>query len=96
MEAWRAFPVADLDPAFYAQGLAERLAPLEVVLAELGRLRAKPDEEDVLLHARIPDDWEGLEVTEKREIVRAAIEKVTVLKAGATVPLDQRVRIIFR
>ena len=34
--------VADLDPAFYAQGLAERLAPLEAVLAELGRLRAQP------------------------------------------------------
>jgi hypothetical protein len=35
-------------------------------------------------------------VGERREIVRAAIEKITVLKAAATVPLDQRVRIVFR
>jgi DNA invertase Pin-like site-specific DNA recombinase len=96
VDAWRVLPVADLDPTFYAQGLADRLAPLEAVLAELGRLRAKPDAEGVLLHARIPDDWDSLEVAEKREIARAAIEKVTVLKAGAAVPLDQRVRIVFR
>jgi hypothetical protein len=43
-----------------------------------------------------PDDWDSLEVAEKREIARAAIEKVTVLEAGAAVPLDQRVRIVFR
>ncbi len=96
VDAWRALPVADLDPTFYAQGLADRLAPLEAVLAELGRLRAEPDSTNALLHARIPDDWDSLEVPEKREIVRAAIEKVTVLKAGAAVPLDQRVRIVFR
>jgi DNA invertase Pin-like site-specific DNA recombinase len=94
VEAWRALPVADLDPAFYAQGLAERLAPLDDVLAELGRLRAQP--EAGVLRARIPDDWDTLDVSERREIVRAAIEKVVVLKAGAGVPLDQRVRIVFR
>jgi hypothetical protein len=95
VDAWRALPVADLDPTFYAQGLADRLAPLEAVLAELGGLRAEPAD-GVLLHARIPDDWDSLDVAERREIVRAAIEKVTVLRAGAAVPLDQRVRIAFR
>jgi hypothetical protein len=96
VDAWRALPVADLDPTFYAQGLADRLAPLDAVLAEMGRLRAEPDSKRTLLHARIPDDWDSLEVAEKREIVHAAIEKVTVLKAGAAVPLEQRVRIVFR
>jgi DNA invertase Pin-like site-specific DNA recombinase len=95
VEAWRTMPVADLDPAFYAQGLADRLAPLDAVLAQLGRLRAAPETADVL-HARIPDDWDGLSVPERREIVRAAIETITVLKAGAAVPLEQRVRIVFR
>jgi DNA invertase Pin-like site-specific DNA recombinase len=95
VDAWRALPVADLDPTFYAQGLADRLEPLEAVLAELGRLRAQPDTTGVL-HASIPDDWDTFDVTERREIIRAAIEKIVVLKAGATVPLEQRVRIVFR
>jgi site-specific DNA recombinase len=94
VEAWRVLPVADLDPTFYAQGLADRLEPLEVVLEELGRQRAQPDTPGVL-HASVPDDWDSLDVAERREIVRAAIEKVTVLKAGAAVPLEQRVRIVF-
>ena len=29
LEAWRRLPIADLDPAFYAEGLRERLEPLE-------------------------------------------------------------------
>ena len=82
--------------AVRGESLADRLAPLEEVLAELGRIRAEPDSEGVRLHARIPDDWDSLEVAEKREIVRAAVEKVTVLKASAAVPLDHRVRIDFR
>ena len=93
--AWRALPVADLDPSFYAQGLADRLMPLEAVLVELGRMRAQPEKEGVL-HASVPDDWDDFDVAERREIVRAAIERVTVLKAGAAVPLERRVRIIFR
>jgi DNA invertase Pin-like site-specific DNA recombinase len=95
VDAWRGLPVADLDPAFYAQGLADRLAPLEAVLVELGRLRAQPEGQGVL-RARIPDDWDSLDVAERREIARAAIEKVTVLRGGAAVPLEERVRIVFR
>ena len=49
-----------------------------------------------VLHASVPDDWDSLDVAERREIVRAAIERITVLKAGAAVPLEQRVRITFR
>ena len=66
------------------------------MLAELGRLRAQPADPTAVLHARIPDDWDNLDVAERREIVRAAIEQITVLKAAATVPLEQRVRIVVR
>jgi DNA invertase Pin-like site-specific DNA recombinase len=94
VDAWRSMPVADIDPAFYAQGLSDRLAPLDETLTEIGRLRASQNRQPGhVLTATVPDDWQDLDLPERREIVRAAIESVTVLKAAATVALEQRVRV---
>ena len=93
VDAWRSMPVADIDPAFYAQGLTERLAPLEQTLVEVGRLRAQPEQQSRLLSASVPGDWDDLETSEQREVVRAAIDSIVVLKASATTPLEKRVRI---
>jgi Recombinase/Recombinase zinc beta ribbon domain len=92
VEAWRRMPVADIDPRFFAEGLRERVEPLEETLARIGELRSKSP--GVTLSATIPDGWSTLDVVERRRIVRAAVSRIVATKAGLRVPLDDRVEIV--
>jgi len=94
VNAWRALPVADLDPLFFTAGLSDRLEPLNDTLAQIGQLRALPETSDVLT-ASLPEDWGTLTIDERRRVARAALSQVTVLQAAANVPLEQRVNIRF-
>lgn len=96
VEAWRRVPVADLDPAFYAAGLRERLQPLEDTLARIGAIRARGDARaSGVITAALPDDWDQLDVDARRAVAREALERVVVLRGGPAVPLGERVSVIF-
>ncbi len=96
VEAWRRMPVADLDPVFYSDGLRERLRPLEDTLARIGEIRASAGTRAKgLITAALPDDWNQLDADARRVVAREALARVVVLRGGASVPLDERISVVF-
>ena len=89
-------PVADLDPVFYSDGLRERLRPLEDTLARIGEIRASAGTRAKgLITAALPDDWNQLDADARRVVAREALARVVVLRGGASVPLDERISVVF-
>jgi hypothetical protein len=68
VDAWRRMPIADIDPVFYADGLRERLEPLDVTLARIGAIRAAGGPRTGVVSASLPDDWPDLDVEARRTV----------------------------
>jgi DNA invertase Pin-like site-specific DNA recombinase len=93
LDAWRQLPIADLDPAFYSDGLRERRERLDTVLEAIGHLDGGAPV--AALSASLPDDWPTMTVEERRTIARAALARVEVRKGARSVPIGERIAITF-
>lgn len=93
LDAWRRLPVADLDPAFYSDGLRERRERLDTVLEAIAHLDGAAPV--AALSASLPDDWPTMTAEERRTIARAALARVEVQKGVRSVPIDERITITF-
>jgi DNA invertase Pin-like site-specific DNA recombinase len=93
LDAWRRLPVADLDPAFYSDGLRERRERLDAALEAIGHLDAAAPVP--ALSVSLPEDWPTMSVEERRMVARAALARVGVRKGARSVPVDERITITF-
>jgi DNA invertase Pin-like site-specific DNA recombinase len=95
LDAWRALNVADIDPAFFTEGLRERRERLDVALEAIGRRNALATRPQTPLSVDLWNDWETMSTEAKRTVVRSALDRVEVRKGKTQTPLDERIFVTF-